>query len=101
MQFIHEQDVVEAQLVRLYTGSDMRMMQVKIETAKMPKVAGYPIQAVRLNAFNYRVDVAWEPVIDGQYFYMQLQTRYVEHLRAMRGMIEAVRFPADTATASR
>ncbi len=59
------------------------------------------IQAVRLNAFNYRVDVAWEPVINGQYFYMQLETRYVEHLRAMRGMIEAVRFPVDSTTARR
>ena len=44
----------------------------------------------------YRVDVTWQPLIDGQYFYMQLQTRYVEHLRQMRGMIEAVRFPRDT-----
>lgn len=54
------------------------------------------IQATRLNGFNYRVEAAWQPLIDGQYFYMQLQTRYVEHLRQMRGMIEAVRFPRDT-----
>lgn len=54
------------------------------------------IQASRLNGFNYRVEAAWQPLIDGQYFYMQLQTRYVEHLRQMRGMIEAVRFPRDT-----
>lgn len=59
------------------------------------------IQAVRLNGFDYRVDVAWDPLINGQYFYMQLQTRYVEHLRTMRGMIEAVRFPVDTNTARR
>jgi hypothetical protein len=59
------------------------------------------IQAVRLRGFNYRVDVAWEPLMNGQHFYMQLETRYVEHLRAMRGMIEAVRFPADTAAARR
>jgi hypothetical protein len=59
------------------------------------------IQAVRLNAFSYRVDVSWEPLIAGQYFYMQLQTRYVEHLRSMRGIVEAVRFPVDTTTARR
>lgn len=55
------------------------------------------IQATRLDGFNYRVDVSWDPIINGQYFYMQLQTRYVEHLRHMRGMIEAVTFPPDTA----
>lgn len=55
------------------------------------------IQATRLDGFNYRVDVSWEPLIDGQYFYMQLQTRYVDHLRKMRGIIEAVRFTVDTA----
>jgi hypothetical protein len=59
------------------------------------------LQAVRLNGFNYRVDVSWEPLINGQYFYMQLQTRYVEHLRSMRGMVEAVRFPVDSAKVSR
>ncbi len=59
------------------------------------------IQATRLNGFNYRVDVTWEPLIDGQYFYMQLHTRYVEHLRQMRGIIENVRFPADTGVARR
>jgi hypothetical protein len=56
------------------------------------------IQATRLNGFAYRVEASWEPLIDGQYFYMQLQTRYVEHLKLMRGMIEAVRFPPDTVT---
>ena len=59
------------------------------------------IQATRLNGFDYRVDVSWEPLISGQYFYMQLQTRYVEHLRQMRGMIEAVTFPSDTASSRR
>lgn len=54
------------------------------------------IQATRLQGFNYRVDVSWSPRFDGQFFYMQLQTRYVEHLRQMRGMVEAVRFVADT-----
>lgn len=59
------------------------------------------IQATRLNGFNYRVDVAWEPLINGQYFYMQLDTRYVEHLRQMRGIIENVRFPVDSSVARR
>ena len=59
------------------------------------------IQATRLNGFNYRVEASWQPLIDGQHFYMQLQTKYVEHLRQMRGMIEAVRFPLDTAAAKR
>lgn len=59
------------------------------------------IQATRLNGFNYRVDVSWEPLIDGQYFYMQLRTAYVQHLREMRATIESVRFPVDTVTARR
>lgn len=59
------------------------------------------IQATRLNGFNYRVEASWHPMINGQYFYMQLQTRYVEHLKQMRGMIEAVRFPVDTASAKK
>lgn len=59
------------------------------------------IQATRLNGFNYRVEASWQPLIDGQHFYMQLQTRYVEHLKQMRGMIEAVRFPVDTASAKK
>jgi hypothetical protein len=58
------------------------------------------IQATRLNGFNYRVDVSWTPLIDGQHFYMQLQTRYVEHLKQMRGMVEAVSFPVDTVRAA-
>ncbi len=59
------------------------------------------VQATRLDGFRYRVDVAWEPLINGQYFYMQLDTRYVEHLRQMRGIIESVRFPADTGVVRR
>ena len=59
------------------------------------------IQATRLNGFNYRVDVSWQPAIEGQFFFMQLRTRYVEHLRQMRGTIESVRFPADTLAARR
>ena len=54
------------------------------------------IQAARLSGINYRVDATWEPLIDGQHFYMQLQTRYASQLKDMRGMIEAVRFPVDT-----
>jgi hypothetical protein len=49
---------------------------------------------------NYRVDVAWSPLIDGQHFYMQLQTRFPEHLRDVRGVIESVR-AAPRATAAR
>jgi hypothetical protein len=54
------------------------------------------IQATRIGSFNYRVDVSFLPAINNQFFYMQMQTRYVEHLRTMRGMVEAVRFPVDT-----
>ncbi len=54
------------------------------------------IQATRLNSFSYRVDASWAPPIEGQNFYMQLQTRYASQLKTMRGMIEAVRFVSDT-----
>ncbi len=54
------------------------------------------IQATRLNSFSYRVDASWAPQIDGQNFYMQLQTRYASQLKTMRGMIEAVTFVSDT-----
>ncbi len=40
---------------------------------------------------RYRVDVTWSPLIDGQHFYMQLQTRFPEHLKQIRGVIESVR----------
>ena len=59
------------------------------------------IQATRLTGLKYRVDASWQPLIEGQYFYMQLQTRYVEQLKQMRGMIEAVKFPVDTVKAAR
>jgi hypothetical protein len=59
------------------------------------------IQATRLTGFNYRVEASWQPLINGQYFYMQLQTRYAEHLKQMRGMIEGVRFPTDTVSAKK
>ncbi len=39
---------------------------------------------------NYRVDVTWKPLIDGQHLYMQMQTRFPEHLREIRGVIESV-----------
>jgi hypothetical protein len=48
---------------------------------------------------RYRVDVSWAPMIEGQYMYMQLQTRSVAQLRELRGVIEGVRFPVRTATA--
>ncbi len=41
----------------------------------------------------YRVDVTWAPQIDGQHLYMQLNTRFPEHLKQIRGVIEGVRFP--------
>ncbi len=48
---------------------------------------------------NYRVDVTWSPLIDGQHLYMQLQTRFPEHLRQIRGVIESVQAaPARAAT---
>jgi hypothetical protein len=51
------------------------------------------IRGVRLNGLaNYRVDVSWKPPIEGRWQYMQLQTRYAEHVRAMRGIIESARF---------
>lgn len=54
------------------------------------------IQATRLSGLNYRVDASWQPSIDGQYFYMQLQTRYVDQLKTMRGIIEAASFRVDS-----
>ena len=59
------------------------------------------IQATRVSGMSYRVDVTWQPLIDGQYFYMQLQTRYVAQLKNMRGIIEAVRFPVDSVRAAK
>jgi hypothetical protein len=47
---------------------------------------------------NYRVDVSWQPQIDGQYLYMQLQTRFPENLKQIRGVIDGVRFPVRTAS---
>jgi hypothetical protein len=47
---------------------------------------------------SYRVDVSWKPQIGGQYLYMQLLTRFPEHLREVRGVIEGVRFPQRSAS---
>jgi hypothetical protein len=47
---------------------------------------------------NYRVDVSWEPRIDGQHLYMQLHTRFPQNLKQIRGVIEGVRFPVTTAS---
>ena len=46
---------------------------------------------------TYRADVSWALPVGGQYVYMQLLTRYPEHLRQLRGVIEGVRFPVSTA----
>ncbi|MES3034191.1 MAG: hypothetical protein V4813_09365 [Gemmatimonadota bacterium] len=54
------------------------------------------IEAVRLPGFTYRVDVEWDPQVDGRFFYMQWQTRYVEHLKQVRAIVERVRFPVDS-----
>ena len=51
--------------------------------------------ATCVDAFNYRVDAAWQPPVEGL-FYMQLQTRLVVQLRQMRGIVESVRFVPDT-----
>ena len=59
------------------------------------------IHVVRTAPDNYRVDVAWDPAINDRYFYMQMQTGHVQQLKAMRGIIESVRFPVDSARASR
>jgi hypothetical protein len=54
------------------------------------------ITAARLRGQSYRVDAKWEPLIEGQHFYMQLQTRYASQLKDMRAIIESVRFVSDT-----
>ena len=51
---------------------------------------------MRVEPFNFRVDAAWEPPVEGPVFYMQLQTRLVAQLRQMRGIVESVRFVPDT-----
>jgi hypothetical protein len=61
---------------------------VLIRTTMMPRGFTY-----------YRVDVTWTPQIDGQHLYMQLYTRFPEHLKQIRGVIEGVRFPERAATA--
>jgi hypothetical protein len=48
---------------------------------------------------SYRVDVSWAPQIDGQYLNMQLISRFPEHLKQIRGVIEGVRFPGRAASA--
>ncbi len=48
---------------------------------------------------NYRVDVSWKPQVGGQHVYMQLQTRFPDHLRQIRGVIEGVRFVDRAASA--
>lgn len=52
------------------------------------------VQGIR----QYRVDISWSPLIGGQHFYMQLATRFPEHLKDIRGVIESVKVPTRTAT---
>lgn len=47
---------------------------------------------------RYRVDVSWSPTFEGQHLFMQLHTRFPEHLRQIRGVIDGVRFPVQTAS---
>jgi len=54
------------------------------------------VQSVR----SYRVDVEWKPTIAGQHLYMQLQTRFPEHLAELRGVIESVSVPREASTGS-
>jgi hypothetical protein len=47
---------------------------------------------------SYRVDVTWSPEIEGQHLYMQLSTRFPEHLKQVRGVIDGVTMiPRDAA----
>ena len=54
----------------------------------------------RVDAFNYRMDAAWQPPVEGL-FSMQLQTRLVVQLRQMRNSVEIVRFVPDTIRGAR
>ena len=65
-------NTVECQLVRGDTT-------IRIRTTML-------VESIR----SYRVDVSWSPAIDGQRLYMQLQTRFPEHLAQLRGVIESV-----------
>lgn len=47
---------------------------------------------------SYRVDVEWSPTIGGQHLYMQLQTRFPEHLATLRGVIESVHVPREASS---
>ena len=65
-------NTVECQLVRGDTT-------IRIRTTML-------VESIR----SYRVDVSWSPAINGQRLYMQLQTRFPEHLAQLRGVIESV-----------
>jgi hypothetical protein len=74
-----------------------------INSAECEIVRGDTTIKVRTTAFvqfirEYRVDVSWSPPIGGQHFYMQLATRFPEHLKQIRGVIESVKVPVQTAT---
>ena len=53
------------------------------------------VQGIR----QYRVDISWSPLIGGQHFYMQLATRFPEHLKQIRGVIESVTIPVRASAA--
>ena len=65
-------NTVECQLVRGDTT-------IRIRTTML-------VESIR----SYRVDVSWSPAINGQRLYMQLLTRFPEHLAQLRGVIESV-----------
>jgi hypothetical protein len=50
------------------------------------------IHAIRLQGFDYRVDVTTNVNVDGQPLFLQLQTRYVDHLRQMRATLDQLFF---------
>ena len=75
-------NTVECQLVRGDTT-------IRIRTTML-------VESIR----SYRVDVEWSPTIGGQHLYMQLQTRFPEHLAELRGVIESVHVSRDASTGS-
>ena len=73
-------NTVECQLVRGDTT-------IRIRTTML-------VESIR----SYRVDVSWSPAINGQRLYMQLLTRFPEHLAQLRGVIESVGVARDASS---
>ncbi|MBC7844676.1 MAG: hypothetical protein H7099_20380 [Gemmatimonadaceae bacterium] len=76
---------------------------IPINSAACEIVRGDTTIKVRTTVFvqgirQYRVDISWSPLVGGQHVYMQLATRFPEHLKEIRGVIESVRMPVRTAT---